>query len=68
MWALVAGILAGSLGVLGLGLNVMADVAGSVGLVWRFRVEQRGSGHVEGAERHAPSVLAAGFGVVALIW
>ena len=39
--ALAAGLLAGSLGVLGLGLNVLADVAGSIGLVWRFGVERR---------------------------
>jgi divalent metal cation (Fe/Co/Zn/Cd) transporter len=30
-----------ALGALGLGLNVLADVAGSIGLVWRFRVERR---------------------------
>jgi hypothetical protein len=40
-WAVVAGLLARSLGVLGLGLNVLADVAGSIGLVWRFGIEQR---------------------------
>ena len=39
--AIVAGLLAGSLGVLGVGLDTAADVAGSVGLVWRFGVERR---------------------------
>ena len=39
--SIAAGLLAGSLGVLGLGLNVLADVAGSIGLIWRFGVERR---------------------------
>jgi len=49
-WSITAGLLAGSLGVLGLGLDVVADVAGSISLVWRFRREQsdlEGSDHAE---------------------
>jgi divalent metal cation (Fe/Co/Zn/Cd) transporter len=39
-WSITAGLLAGSLGVLGLGLDVVADVVGSASLVWRFRRER----------------------------
>jgi hypothetical protein len=37
--SLTVGLLNGSLGVIGLGLNVLADVAGSAALLWRFRAE-----------------------------
>jgi hypothetical protein len=46
-WSMTAGLLGGSLGVLGLGLDVAADIAGSIGLVWRFRVEQRDPGSAD---------------------
>lgn len=64
-WSVTAGLLAGSLGVLGLGLNVVADVAGSLGLVWRFRLEQRDPDRAERAEARVSLVVAGGLGLVA---
>lgn len=65
-WSVTSGLLAGSLGVLALGLSVMADIAGSAGLVWRFRVEQRHSDAAPGAETLASLVVAGGLAVVAV--
>src|SRR5580704_11717219 len=64
--AITAGLLAGSLGVLGLGLNVLADVAGSIGLVWRFGVERRAPARGHRAEARASVVVATGLSVVAV--
>jgi divalent metal cation (Fe/Co/Zn/Cd) transporter len=64
--AVTAGILAGSLGVLGLGLNVLADVAGSVGLVWRFGVERRDPARGLRAEARASIVVATSLALVAI--
>ena len=64
-WSVTAGLLAGSLGVLGVGLNVAADVAGSVGLVWRFRLEQRDPDKAERAEANVSLVVAGGLGLIA---
>ena len=65
-WAVWAGLLAGSLGVLGLGLNVLADVAGSIGLVWRFRVERRDPDGGLRAEALASVVVASALILVAI--
>lgn len=65
-WAVIEGLLAGSLGVLGLGLNVLADVAGSVGLVWRFGVERRDPARGLHAEARASIVVAVALSIVAL--
>ena len=64
--AITAGLLAGSLGVLGLGLNVLADVAGSVGLVWRFGVERRHPTKGIRAEARASIVVATALALVAI--
>ncbi len=64
--AITAGLLAGSLGVLGLGLNVLADVAGSVGLVWRFGVERRDPTRGIRAEARASIVVATALALVAI--
>jgi divalent metal cation (Fe/Co/Zn/Cd) transporter len=64
-WSVTAGLLAGSLGVLGIGLNVIADVAGSVGLVWRFRIEQRDPHRAERAEASVSLVVGGGLALVA---
>ena len=65
-FSVTAGLLAGSLGVLGLGLNTLADVAGSIGLVWRFGVERRHPARGHGAEARASVVVATGLSVVAV--
>ncbi len=64
--AITAGLLAGSLGVLGLGLNVLADVAGSIGLVWRFGVERGDPTRGLQAEARASIVVATALGLVAI--
>ncbi len=64
--SITAGLLAGSLGVLGLGLNVLTDVAGSIGLIWRFGVERRDPERGRRAEARASVVVAAGLGLVAI--
>ena len=66
VWAVTTGLLAGSLGVLGLGLNVLADVAGSVGLVWRFGVERRDPTRGLRAEARASIVVASALILVAI--
>ena len=58
-WSITAGLLAGSLGVLGLGLDVLADVAGSSSLVWRFRMERSDPEMADRAEVRASLVVAA---------
>jgi divalent metal cation (Fe/Co/Zn/Cd) transporter len=61
------GLRDGSLGVLGLGLNVLADVAGSAVLIWRFRAELAHAGHAERVERRAAVVVAAALGTVGVV-
>lgn len=65
--AVVIGLSSGSLGVLGVGLNVLADAAGSAVLVWRFRVEIRDAGGHGSAEAMAAAVVAIALLVVALV-
>jgi divalent metal cation (Fe/Co/Zn/Cd) transporter len=57
-WSITAGLLAGSLGVLGLGLDLIADVAGSISLIWRFREERADPASADRAEARASSVVA----------
>jgi divalent metal cation (Fe/Co/Zn/Cd) transporter len=64
--SITAGLLAGSLGVLGLGLNVLADVAGSIGLIWRFRVEKQDPERTHRAEARASAVVAGALIIVAV--
>jgi divalent metal cation (Fe/Co/Zn/Cd) transporter len=66
-WSITAGLLAGSLGVLGLGLNVVADVVGSASLVWRFRRERSDPQAAERAEARAAVVVVAALLVTALV-
>ena len=56
--SITVGLLAGSLGVVGLGLDVLADVAGSAGLVWRFRQERSDPTSADRAEARASAVVA----------
>jgi divalent metal cation (Fe/Co/Zn/Cd) transporter len=66
-WSITAGLLAGSLGVLGLGFNVMADVAGSASLIWRFRRERSDPGVGDQVEARASVVVAAALIVTATV-
>lgn len=71
-WGVVSGVVSvgvglrsGSLGVLGLGLNVLADLVGSLGLVWRFRLERQRPHYATRAEAHVSILVASTLGVVA---
>jgi divalent metal cation (Fe/Co/Zn/Cd) transporter len=56
-----------SLGVLAAGMSVLADVCGSVVLIWRFRVEQADPDRAEHAEERSARVVAAALTIVALV-
>ncbi|MBO0768893.1 MAG: cation transporter [Solirubrobacterales bacterium] len=64
--SVVTGLLAHSLGVLAAGLAVLADVSGSVVLIWRFRVERHEPDRAARVEARAAAVVAAALGVVSL--
>ena len=64
--AIVVGIRSGSLGIFGLGLNILGDLVGSVGLVWRFRVERSRPHHGHGAEARVSILVAMTLVLVAL--
>ena len=66
-WSITAGLLAGSLGVLGLGLDVLADVAGSASLVWRFQRKHSQGDASERAEARASMVVSAALIVTAIV-
>jgi divalent metal cation (Fe/Co/Zn/Cd) transporter len=65
--AVTVGLLDGSLGVLGLGLNLLADLTGSAILIWRFRAELRHAGHADRVEARAAVVVASALGTVSVI-
>jgi divalent metal cation (Fe/Co/Zn/Cd) transporter len=65
--SVTVGIRDGSLGVVGLGLNVLADVIGSIVLVWRFRAELRHSAFGAHTEERAAHVIAAALAAVSLV-
>jgi divalent metal cation (Fe/Co/Zn/Cd) transporter len=65
--SVTVGLLDGTLGVLGLGLNLLADVSGSVVLLWRFRAELRETHHPHDAEARAAIVVAVALGTVSLV-
>jgi divalent metal cation (Fe/Co/Zn/Cd) transporter len=56
--SIAAGIADHSLGVLAAGLSVLADVTGSVVLIWRFRVERTDPGRAHEVEDRAAIVVA----------
>jgi divalent metal cation (Fe/Co/Zn/Cd) transporter len=59
-----AGIAGHSLGVLAAGLSVLADVTGSVVLIWRFRVERSDPARAEHVERLAARAVATALIVI----
>jgi divalent metal cation (Fe/Co/Zn/Cd) transporter len=65
--SVTVGLLDGSLGVLGLGLNVLADVTGSAVLVWRFRAELRHAAGGERVEARAAVVIAVALATVCVV-
>lgn len=64
--SVVTGLHGHSLGVLAVGLGVLADVAGSAVLVWRFRAELRRPGQSAGHEARAAVIVAAALAVISV--
>lgn len=54
-----------SLAVIGVGLNLLGDLAGSLALIWRFGQERTALHRAEGAERIARLTVGASLTVVA---
>jgi len=65
--SVAAGLHSHSLGVLAVGLGVLADVAGSAVLVWRFRAERRRPGQSAGHEVRAAVIVAAALAVISVV-
>ena len=65
--SVVSGIADHSLGVLAAGLSVLADVPGSVVLVWRFRVERADPGRGERVEDLAARAVALALALIAVV-
>jgi divalent metal cation (Fe/Co/Zn/Cd) transporter len=63
--SVASGLRGHSLGVLAVGLGVLADVAGSATLIWRFRGELSQPGLSERRERQSAVIVAAALAVVA---
>ncbi|MCB0956172.1 MAG: cation transporter [Ilumatobacter sp.] len=58
--ALVAGLAAGSISLLGFGLDSVVEVSASVALAWRLAAERR-DGCTQGSDRRAVKVIALSF-------
>jgi divalent metal cation (Fe/Co/Zn/Cd) transporter len=63
--SVASGIAEHSLGVLAAGLSVLADVIGSVVLVWRFRTERSDPARAQHVEDLAAKAVAGALGVIA---
>ncbi len=62
-----SGIADHSLGVLAAGLSVLADVTGSIVLIWRFRVERSDPVRASEVEDRAALAVATALGVIAVV-
>jgi Cation efflux family len=65
--SIIAGLGDHSLGVLAVGLGVLADVSGSAILIWRFRAERRQPGHFDTVESRAATTIAIALALVAIV-
>ncbi len=65
--SIAAGLGGHSLGVLAVGLGVLADVTGSATLIWRFRAELRNPAVSCRRERQSAVVVALALAVVAVV-
>jgi divalent metal cation (Fe/Co/Zn/Cd) transporter len=65
--SITVGLLDHSLGVLGTGLGVTADVAGSVVLIWRFHVERAQPHHADRVEARAAVLVSAALGLIGVV-
>jgi divalent metal cation (Fe/Co/Zn/Cd) transporter len=66
-FSVAVGIVEASVGVLGSGLGLIADLAGSAVLMWRFRAERRHPVHAERAERRAAGVIVLALALVSAV-
>jgi divalent metal cation (Fe/Co/Zn/Cd) transporter len=66
-FSVTIGIAEASVGVLGSGLGLLADLAGSAILVWRFHAERRHPVHAERAERRAAAVIVLALALVSAV-
>jgi divalent metal cation (Fe/Co/Zn/Cd) transporter len=62
-----SGLADASLGVLASGLSMLADVTGSIVLVWRFRVERTDPVRAEHVEQRAAKVIITALVLIALL-
>jgi divalent metal cation (Fe/Co/Zn/Cd) transporter len=62
--SVITGLHGHSLGVLAVGLDVLADVTGSAVLIWRFRAERRRPAHSAAHEQRAALIVAIALAVV----
>jgi len=62
-----AGLADHSLGVLAAGLSVLADVSGSIVLIWRFRVERSDPHRAHNVEDRAATVVAIALAVIGVL-
>jgi divalent metal cation (Fe/Co/Zn/Cd) transporter len=65
--SITVGILEHSLGVLGTGLGLVADVGGSIVLIWRFRLERSHPHHADRVEARAALLVSGALGVIAIV-
>ena len=65
--SVAAGLADHSLGVLAAGLSVLADVAGSVVLIWRFRVERSDPHRAHQVEDRAAVVVALALAAIGVL-
>ncbi|MDP9070729.1 MAG: cation transporter [Actinomycetota bacterium] len=66
--ALVAGVAAGSVSLVGFGLDSVIEVSASVVLAWRLH-QERGGGCMADSDRRATQAIAVGFAVLAVyVW
>jgi divalent metal cation (Fe/Co/Zn/Cd) transporter len=64
--ALIAGLVAGSVALIGFGADSIVDGSASAVLVWRFSAERSGAGHAHVVERRAARLVGAILVVIGL--
>ncbi len=65
--SIITGLHGHSLGVVAVGLGVLADVTGSATLIWRFRPERHLPGHAVAHEFRSAVIVAIALAVVAVV-
>ena len=64
---MITGLHGHSLGVVAVGLGVLADVTGSATLIWRFQAERHRPGQSAAYERRAAVIVAIALAIVAVV-